>query len=189
MRLSWMLAIGLVCWPGLAVAGGHGFVFKEHAYYVVDFVLLFGGLTYLLRKKGWVQDFLGRRHDRIRAEMDKAMAARAESEARLGRIQDRLGKLATEAQDLRTSFQQDGVREQDRLLHEADQQALRLRRDGERRVAQKTAQLREDLEAEIAERALVLAREKVATRLTPTIHSEIVEQYIQDLGKLESIGA
>lgn len=163
-----------------------GFEFNVHGFYIIDFLVLVGILWYF--GKGPMQKFLASRRDKVKSEMDGAAEQRAEAQARFDRYNQLLEELPEEKARLLAEFARDGERERQRIKGEAEADAAKVARDATRAIAQEAAKLREHLEAEVAERALTLAEEKIRQRLNPMVHRQLVDQYITDLEKLDQLG-
>ncbi len=178
------LALGLGAGP-LAAAGG--FEWTVHGFYVIDFALLLGLLYWLGAKPA--KAFLVSRHEAVQKEMAEATRLRAEAEARFQKYDALLASLEGEIAQIREQFRQDGEREKARILADAREATEKMRRDAEKRLQQEAAKVREELEHDFAARALQLAEQKVAQRMTPQVQRNLVKTYVQELERLEGLTA
>lgn len=184
--LTALMALLLVAPPALA----GGFVLREHGFYLLDFVLLFGALLYFVR--GPAKKFLVERHDAARREMEEATALKAQAQERLERYEAMLAELAAEAQRLQVEFREAGERERDRIIAEAEARAERIRRDAEATLAAESAQTKHDIELQIGAMAIERAEGLIRQRMNAERQKALVRSFIDDLesrGDLSSFTA
>lgn len=171
-----------------ALAGG--FVLREHGFYVVDFLVMIG-IIYAAAK-GPAKGFLVNRHDAVRREMEEATALKAKAEERLERYERLVAELESETARMRADFQEAGEREASRIASEAAARAERIRRDTASALASESAQLKLEIEHEVAERALERAEGIVQQRMNAAQQKSLVRAFIDDLesrGDLSSFTA
>lgn len=161
-----------------ALAGG-GFVFKEHGYYILDFLVLFGTLFYFARKPA--KNFLLNRHEAVRKEIESATAVKAEAQERYDRYRSLLAGLDEEIDTMQADFKADGEREQARILEEASDASERLRHDVTRQMDIEASNVRETLGHELVERAVALAEQRIRERMSPELQKQLVAAFIADL--------
>lgn len=184
--LATVLAGAILLTPQLALAAGGGFVMNIHGYYIVDFVIFVLALYHFGKKP--LQGFLEARRANAAKEIAEASELKAKAEERLARYEKQLASLEETRQELREQFTSDGENEKRRLVAEAENMAERLRRDLDRSVQQEDAKVAEGLELELANKALAIAQSKVEAQLTPGVHQSLVDQFIADLGSIDSLG-
>ena len=81
MRGFCVVVASLTLMTDTAFAGG--FVLEEHGYYIIDFLVLFGALYFLLRKPA--RQFLLDRHEAVAKEMEESSGFLTGMEKRLKR--------------------------------------------------------------------------------------------------------
>jgi len=93
---------------------------------VVNFVILFGGLGYVLYKP--IRAILAGRGEEARRKLEGAQAKTLEAEKRLAEAHERLSGLEAELQALRKSAEEQGRAEQERIRQLAREEAVRIKR-------------------------------------------------------------
>ncbi len=171
-----------------ALAGG--FVLREHGFYVVDFLVMIG-IIYAAAK-GPAKKFLLDRHDAVRREMDEATALKARAQERLDRYERLVGELEGEIASMRQTFREAGEREAERIATEAAARAERIRKDTATALASESAQLKLEIEHQVAEHALERAEALVRQKMNADQQKQLVRAFIDDLesrGDLSSFTA
>ena len=136
--------------------------------------------------------FLAKRRSDAENEIAEATRLKAEATERLERYESKLSNLENEAAEIEEQFRQDGQREHDRILSEADQQAEKMRKDAATAVTRETARLRGEISSELAERSMERAEALVLERLDAERQQALIRSFIDDLDKrttLDSISA
>jgi len=148
----------------------------------VNFLVLFGGLAFLLRKP--LSAMLAKRSADIRETLRLAEASRSdaakkreESAARLSGLDEELRRMMTTAEDA-------ARREQERIAGLAAEEARRLRKFTEQAVAEQVRSSLRELKAHAAERATSLARTRILKKLTPEDQSALIDRSIERLARV-----
>jgi F-type H+-transporting ATPase subunit b len=147
----------------------------------INFLILFGGLTFLLAKP--IRAFLDSRVAEVRRSMDEASAARAAAEERLSSIRRRLSQLAEEAQKIRALGQAEGQKEKSGILEAAAREAEKVRQMTGEEIEARVQAARRELREFAAELAVSLARTRIERRLTPDLHARLIDESIATLGR------
>lgn len=166
-RISRCLPV--LCWalltPSLAIAGGdsHGFDWRVHGLYVIDFALV----AWLFVKFGRepLKNFLSNRRSTIMEEIETAQKLQAEAAEKLAECEARLAELEAEKQRIHDDFVASGRRERDRLIAEATALSERLAADAKNRIEQETKRLINSLEREAVDQAVAIAMQSAKGRL------------------------
>ncbi|MCB9728803.1 MAG: hypothetical protein H6746_10045 [Deltaproteobacteria bacterium] len=170
-----------------AASAAEGFMPFTHLSYLLDFAILAGVLAYALR--GPLATYLSDRHDSIRKEIDEAAARKADASERLARYEGALRDLDAEVERMRAEFERDGQAERARIEAEAEATIERLRAEAEMDAVREAAQMKLDLEHEVAERALVRAEAIVRERMNAARQRALVERFITDLETRKDLGS
>jgi F0F1-type ATP synthase membrane subunit b/b' len=148
----------------------------------VNFLILFGGLAFVLRKP--LAAMLAKRlldiQETIRlADVSKAQASkkRAESKARLSGLESEIHLMMGTAETM-------AKREKDRIAALGAEEALRIRRFAEQAIEQQAKGAVRELKAYAAERATALAGERIRERLTPEGQAALIDKSIERLSRL-----
>jgi ATP synthase F0 subunit b len=149
---------------------------------IINFVILFGGLFYFLRKP--IMRILARRTETIAKTLDEAQAARHEAEARLAEARAKVEALEAELLRLRTEAEEEGRREKERIREMAGQEAERLRALARLEIEAHLKSGVRDLKAYTAELAASLAEARLKARLTAADQSGLIDKSIAKLKTL-----
>ena len=188
-RFAPLAMLAILFAPSVAMAAGdnHGFIFEQHGFYIIDFVIFVGLLWYFVR--GPARKFLEKRHQAVKEEMEEATRIKGEAEERLARYEKLLSGLEGEVAKMRDEFKADGRRERERIMNDALKAAQKIKKDAEVRLSQEINQVRADLESEVAKRALEIAEEKIKQRVGAEQQRELVKDYVGDIEKLQDLDA
>lgn len=149
---------------------------------VINFVLLFGTLGYILRKP--LGKFLADRVALVRSGLKNAEETALQAQAKLRSIEDRTGTLESEVEAMETKAETDGRTEMDRIMQAARREAARLQEFSEQEIeAQVRAGVRQ-LKEYAADKALALALDRVRAKLTPDAQSRLVDASIEKLAEV-----
>lgn len=148
----------------------------------VNFVLLFGGLTYILYRP--LRNFLEQRVRKIESTLKETENSWKEAEEKLAGIKERLGRLEEEIAKIKEEGEAEGQKEKERIIEEASQEAKRLRHFAEEEIAMLTRAGILELKEHAAELATALARERIQGRMTHEMASEFIDKSIEKIERL-----
>lgn len=149
---------------------------------LVNFLLLFGGLAYLLRKPlgSFLQERAGSLANSIRGaeeSREEAVQRLNDVESRLERLEEEIDRIRNEAeiegQSLYQRMVEDARKDGDRMKHFARAEIEMMTRDAVREIKEFTAALAADL-----------AREKIQELVTEAHHSALIDKSIERIEKL-----
>ena len=160
----------------------HGSALVDFLAKSVNFIILFGGLAFLLTKP--LRKFLEELALSIEKTMRETERARREAQERLAAIKKRLQGLEGEIQTIRKEGEEAGQKEKERILTLARQEADRLKSFAQQGIDMHVQEAIGELREYVAELAISLARAKIEKRLTPELHSHLIDESIEGLGKL-----
>jgi F-type H+-transporting ATPase subunit b len=186
MTTRYRIALILVVVPFLLFMSSeeehHGVDPLEFAGKVVNFLVLFGGLVFLLYKPA--KKFLEQRALDIDRSLKEAKDSRSEAERALQESQKRLAALSQEIAQMDEEALLSGKREREKILREAEEEAARIR---------KQAQLEIDMLSrggvkELKQYAVSLAARQAIDRIQKTLsdkdHAELIDKSIERLEKI-----
>jgi F-type H+-transporting ATPase subunit b len=168
-------------------AAQHGEAAETHAadhttrWKVANFILLAGGLGYLIRKKGG--PFFSARTQQIQRDIAEAARVKAEAEARATAIEERLAGLEAEIEELRRSARQESVAEGERVRARVRENLTKIQAQAEREIASAVRAARQELRRFAAERAIELAGERVRAQMSGEVEDALAAVAIQELGR------
>jgi len=148
----------------------------------INFVLLAGGLGYIVKKNAG--PYFAQRSQHIRKGMDDAERARAEADAKVAEVDGRLANLASEIESLRREAHEEGRAEAHRVRLEAAAEMAKIQTRAVEEIAAAGKAARLDLRRYSAALALSLAETKIAARLSPQIQDTLVNGFVAHLAHL-----
>jgi F-type H+-transporting ATPase subunit b len=162
---------------GGEASGSSGFLGKA-----VNFIILFGGLVYVLYKPA--RNFLVKRSRDIRGALDAAREAKANAEQKLGAAQQGIDALEAEVARIRTAAEEEGLEEKERTRALAEKDAARIRSFAEQELdLQLKAGIRE-LTEYTAGLAASLAEARLKAKMTDALQSDLIDKSIERLAEL-----
>jgi len=145
----------------------------------VNFLILSGGLGYLIAKSGG--PFFQNRSRQIRQEMTDAEAARKDAEARAAAVDRRLASLDSEIAELRAESQREAAAEQERMRRQTSADMAKIRAHAEQEISAAGKAARQELKKYSAELAISLAEQKLRARVTTDTQDALVRGFVRDL--------
>ena len=176
----------LVCNSGAVFAAGgedgHGEAAPKgwvatDTYRVMNFAVLFIALFLLLRKP--VANALNARITGIKEQLEDLEAKKAEAEKQLSEYNERLSLLDKEAEELIQGYIKQGEEAKARILEAAEATAGKLEEQAKRHIEHEFEQAREQLQAEIMQKALVKAEEIIKTKINDEDQDRLVDEYLE----------
>jgi F0F1-type ATP synthase membrane subunit b/b' len=142
----------------------------------MNFLVLAGGLGYLIKKHGG--PYFAERSLAIRKGIADAEAARAASDARAAEVDRRLANLQTEIEALRRGAKEEAEADTQRVRREAAVEMAKI----QARVAEEVATAAKSATLELrrysGDLALALAETKIAARMSPETQDRLVGTFV-----------
>lgn len=154
---------------------------------VANALMLLGILVVFGKKP--IAEGLKHRKQRIVAGMDEAARMKGEAQAKLTEYEDKLKRLDSEVERIRTEMREAAEAERRRILSEAKERRERMERDAHLLVEQELKAARDVLVRETVNGALTSAEEILMSRLTDADHDRLTAEYLDNIGKTSSIRA
>jgi F-type H+-transporting ATPase subunit b len=148
----------------------------------INFVILFGGLAFLLAKP--LRKFLGELALSIRKTMAETENARSEAEEQFELTKRRLQGLGEEVEAIRQGGEKAGTAEKERIQSLTRAEAEKSKDFSRQEIEVHAQRIRRELREYVADLAVSQAKAKIEKRLTPDIHSRLVDESIEGLAKL-----
>lgn len=149
---------------------------------VVNALVLFGGLTFVMRKP--VKAMLAKRTVDVGESLRLARAGRTQAEAGSEESKAKLAGLEGEIRALKAEAEAQARREAERIARAAAAEAERLKKFTRQELDEQVRQSVGELKAYAAARAAAIARERIRRRLTPEAQSALIDKSIDRLSKL-----
>jgi F-type H+-transporting ATPase subunit b len=184
-RLLWILLLFTIIVPAAVAqeAGGkkEASFAEEHelALKWANFLLLAGGLGYLIRKNAG--PFFVARTQKIREQMILGEEARKNAEQRAAEVDRRLAGLDAEIAALRAESQKVAASEGERMQRETVAQIAKMRAQAQQEIAAAGKAARAELKRYAADLAIGLAGQKLRVRVTPGTQEALVRGFVRDL--------
>ena len=129
--------------------------------------------------KAPIHDFLVGRRKQMEQAINEAAEAKRAAEKKLAEYNERLAQLDTEMAKLRADLIAAGEEDKKRIVAEAEEVAVRTKRETESLVDQHAKQLLTDVRHEIVEAALAAAESLVRQKLAPADQERLADAYSQ----------
>lgn len=148
----------------------------------VNFLILFGGLAYVLRKP--IKQFLEGRAVEIDTTMRGAEESRHGAEKDLEQTAKRLHELSQEVEELKDKAVLEGQREKDRIIRAAQKESARMKEAVQQEIEMISRAGIRGLKEFAVTLAAAEALERIQKRLTPKKHTRLIDDSIERLENL-----
>lgn len=161
---------------------------------LVWLLINFAVLVFALEKIMFSKLRAGRvaKHNALRAEVDRAAAARAEAEAVIANVRERLATLDAEVEEIKASARERAEADARRIVADATRDAEKIRELAQTQAAQEARSAMRALETELVDRAMQRAETVLRERAGAVgTQPRLVANYIQQLqgASLRTTGA
>jgi len=160
----------------------HGSSSLDLAGKILNFIVLFGGLAFLLRKP--LIRFLQERARMLEREMEESAKDRKEAEQKLAGARLRLESLGKEVEAVRAESEKAGQALRESVLGEAEREAERLRAFTRQEIERMGKAALREIRAYAAEMAAERARERIGGGMTAELHTAIIDRSIEKLERV-----
>ncbi len=186
-RLAILLAVVLflavsVAAPAAEEGASGSSATKDFLGKVVNFVLLFGALAYVLRKP--LAKFIADKTELIRTGLKNSETAAAEAAAKLKGIEARAASLASEIEALKKKAEADGRADKERILEAARREGDRLKQFSEQEIEAEVRAGVRRLKEYATDKALSLALDRIRDRLDAGAQARLIDASIEKLAKV-----
>jgi len=149
----------------------------------VNFIILFGGLTYLLHKP--IRSFLEKRAQDIQSSLKEAADSRKDAEQKLKEIERRLAGLEKEIEIVMKEAENEGRREKEETLQRAQRETERIKYFAKQEIDAIIRSRIRELREYSAALATALAEERIKRKMDPELQSLLINRSIERLDKLD----
>ncbi|MGB9764683.1 MAG: hypothetical protein ACPLZD_04930 [Candidatus Saccharicenans sp.] len=146
---------------------------------VINFLILFGGLAYLLKKP--VVDYLKHKSEQIAELIRKSEEFKNASARKLAEIERRASHLDEEINRMKAEAAEEALKEKERIKMEAQQEAARLKKLAAEEIDSMVRASLQELKAYTIELSVALTEEKIRQKLGPELHRKMIKKAINDL--------
>jgi F-type H+-transporting ATPase subunit b len=162
---------------------------EEHSSYsteflgkVLNFIVLFGGLAYILYRP--LRNFLQARAQKIEFTIKESKDSWKEAERKLGQVRERLSRIEEEIAQIREEGRVNGQKEKEGIIEKTLQEAEQLKRYAREEIEMLTRAGVRELKEHAAELATSLARERIKRKMTSETAYGLIDKSIE---KIESL--
>ncbi len=170
----------------LSASGGghdaHHFDIVKFMGAVVNSVLLFGGLIYLLKKP--ISDLLGKVGQDIKTDIKEREAKLEKSEKQVEELKARLEEIEKEVDSVKEEARLDGEKERARIEENARAEAEKILRLAEEEIQSRVDLSVNRLKEKIADMTIEHFRKSIGDNLNDDLHRKIVEKNITMSGEI-----
>jgi len=144
-----------------------------------NFVVLFGGLGYLLRKP--LLEFFQARRNEIKTGLQKAQDAQAMAEIRMAEIERRLAHLTADMASLRLEAERESVGDRERILAEARREVDRVIEQSRHEIERVAKAFEQRIKESMADLVIDRAGHTLRTEMTQDDQKRVVVRFIEKL--------
>jgi len=148
---------------------------------VINFVVLLGGLIYLLRNP--LRNFLQARTKSLEDALRETKNSRVEAEKRLQDVENRLERIDREIEQIQKQAETEGHAVEKRILQDAKAGANRLKLLSQREIETLTQAGIRQIRQYAAELATALALQRIQRRINKEDQSLLIDRSIERLEK------
>jgi F-type H+-transporting ATPase subunit b len=149
---------------------------------LINFILLFGGLAYVLRKP--LGKFLQERSDSLEQALEEAKQSHEEAAEKKNQVESRLGKLDEEMEKMQRDAEAAGQSFHQLVVEEAKQAADRLKQFTSQEIEMLTQDAIRKIKEYTVALAADLAQQRIQDRMTEEFQSSLIDKSIERLEKL-----
>lgn len=188
VTVAGLAVILCICLFGVALAssGEHGEVGEQAVesshmaktdwYKVLNFVILAGGLVFLLKKP--VSSALNDRIKSIRDQLDDLETKKKDAEAELAEYNKKLATLETEADRIIADYIKQGEEAKARILAAAETSAKKLEEQAKKNIAHEFQAAKAQLKEDVLEKAMAKAEALIQAKVTEEDQARLVDDYL-----------
>lgn len=144
-----------------------------------NFILLFGGLAYYLRRP--LREFLQTRAQGIEEGLASGRRAQEEAAAKMSSIEARLARLDEEIDGLKQQATRESEEERRRIIDSSHAEAEKIVAAARREIEGLQRSARMELKAHVARLAVDLAEERLRRDLEPSQDQRIISRFVRSL--------
>lgn len=159
-----LVAVLILSTAADALAAGGNFDVMEGIVWPYFQFVIFASIVVYFGKK-IVHGILESRRDDLRVKLTESKQALVLAQNKASEFESKLKGLQKEVEEMRLQYSQDGERERQKIINEAQNLATQLSKDAERTAREMVARSKEELRREL----IAMAAQAVENRLTPDV--------------------
>ena len=156
-------------------------ILKAYLWPVINFLILVGVMTYVLKKMD-IKGFFKKRTELIEQSLREAREAKELAQKALSEVEERLKVKDTEIEQIISAAKQSGENEKTRLIEEGDKLKNRILEQARTNIDYEVKRAKESIKEEAVEIAMGLAEKKLKEKLSKNEQLKLLEE---SLAKIE----
>ncbi len=173
-----LVVVGL---PVLASGNGEDhFDLVQFIAHILNFIIFFGGLLYILRK--YIKDFFTTGRNKIIEELDAAEKSREKANRELVEIDKEMTNIHKRVVHIHEDVRADAELEKKRILAHAEQEAAKILEQAHAQIESMRREAVSDLRSYIADKALDEAGKMVREKITDEDRKKLFADFNTHLG-------
>jgi F-type H+-transporting ATPase subunit b len=164
---------------GTATKGESSELPHELLYKTINFLILVGGLSYVLRKP--LAEFFAGRTASIQKGLDEGRTALEASQARLRAVEEKLRGQEAEIAEFKASAAREMAAESQRLERTTAEEAERILESARAQTSAAVRSAGLELKKYVAQKAVAMAEELIRARLDDAARQRLVTQFVTNL--------
>jgi len=156
-------------------------ILKAYLWPVINFLILVGVMTYVLKKMD-IKGFFKKRTELIEQTLREAREAKELAQKALSEVEERLKVKDTEIEKIIAAAKQSGENEKTRLIEEGDKLKNRILEQARTNIDYEVKRAKESIKEEAVEIAMGLAEKKLKEKLSKNEQLKLLEE---SLAKIE----
>ena len=179
------LALSCIVFPALASGGGgHGFSLREHGFYIINFILFFGTLGYLLRTP--LNNALAARSDAFKTRLETANENLADARKELADAEEKAEWLEEEKLAIAQKFAAEGTRFQQMVAERKEEEVKKLEKAADLALESEKIRLEKQFTTDVALSALVEAETRLDATWSSLPQDKLVDTFVAGVETLAS---
>jgi len=179
-----LLGFFLLSFPALAAEGAAADPSKSSAETIfrwLNFAIVFGGIAYLIMKKGGA--FFGANAKAIAASIHEGTAAKEEADRQLQEVETRIARVDREVAELRDAARRDSVSEAERLNASGQAEIEKIQQAARAELGATERAARQELRVIAAAMAVERAGALVGSRMDKKVRAKLFQTFLAELGR------
>lgn len=152
---------------------------KNLLWFTLNFLALVLILYKFLKKP--VVDMFKSRQENILKQYNELLEKKKEAEARYVELQEKIKNLEKEAEAIYQNYVEQGMKEKERIIKEANIQAERIKQQAELYIQHELEKAKNMLREEVADASVKLAEELLRKNINEEDQKKIVKEFINEI--------
>ncbi len=146
----------------------------------INFIILFSGITYLVRKP--LREFVSSRHNSLREELESTQAMLASAQKKFQEFSNRLHAMESEIETLVRESREEAQGSKVRILTEAKKMSDTIVIDSKKASEAMVAEFKKQIKTEFAGQVLTRAETLLKGKLTGDDRVRLVKDFSKQVG-------